>query len=433
MPAVARLRVSGAITSRFGRSQVWTRIGSNRSAMRCDSSGGERWANWLKVLRVTSYPAAARAHPPGDNGRDDLSLTGAAAPRGAASPRAAPGRGDRVRSVRGARRRGVPPPPARPGSRGAVRAGRSAAGTAGAARLVTMHEDQLAVTSELVRRLVDDQCPQWRHLPVRELSTEGTVNAIFRIGDHLAARFPLVAHDPGAARAWLEAEAAAARELAGHSPVPTPEPVAIGAPGHGYPLPWLVQTWLPGRVASVEDPGGSVAFADDLAGLIAALRAVDTRGRRFTGSGRGGHLPDHDERMGECFARSEPLVDVPRLRALWEALRRLPPVGPDVMSHGDLTPGNVLVADGSLVGVLDGGGFAPADPALDLVSAWHLLDVVPRRRLRETLDCRDVEWARGMAWALQQAMGLVWYYLESNPTMSRWGKRTLDRLLAEEA
>jgi hypothetical protein len=37
---------------------------------------------------------------------------------------------------------------------------------------------------------------------------------------------------------------------------------------------------------------------------------------------------------------------------------------------------------------------------------------------------------RGMAWALQQAMGLVWYYVESNPAMARWGRRTLDRLVS---
>jgi hypothetical protein len=26
-------------------------------------------------------------------------------------------------------------------------------------------------------------------------------------------------------------------------------------------------------------------------------------------------------------------------------------------------------------------------------------------------------------------MGLVWYYLDSNPTMSRWGRRTLGRIV----
>lgn len=31
---------------------------------------------------------------------------------------------------------------------------------------------------------------------------------------------------------------------------------------------------------------------------------------------------------------------------------------------------------------------------------------------------------------MQQSMGLVWYYATTNPVMSQWGKRTLNRLLA---
>ncbi|MBY8871573.1 aminoglycoside phosphotransferase family protein [Micromonospora sp. PLK6-60] len=293
-----------------------------------------------------------------------------------------------------------------------------------------MHEDQVELTGEMARRLVDDQFPQWRHLPLRAVESDGTVNAIFRLGDELAARFPLRAMDPAEALAWLAAEADAAREFAG-CPVPAPVPVALGAPGHGFPLPWSVQTWLPGRVATLDDPGGSFAFAQDLADLIAALRAADTRGRRFSGGGRGGNLPDHDEWMETCFRQSEGLLDVARLRRLWGELRTLPRTAPDVMSHTDLIPGNVLVRDGRLVGVLDTGGFGPADPALDLVAGWHLLDGPPRAALRRALGCGDVEWGRGMGWAFQQAMGLVWYYAETNPPMSRLGRRTLDRLLTE--
>lgn len=37
--------------------------------------------------------------------------------------------------------------------------------------------------------------------------------------------------------------------------LPHPEPVAIGKPGAGYPLPWSVQTWIPGIVATDQDPG----------------------------------------------------------------------------------------------------------------------------------------------------------------------------------
>ena len=292
-----------------------------------------------------------------------------------------------------------------------------------------MHADQLHVGPDVVRRLVEAQYPQWRGLPVTQLRVLGTVNAIFRIGDDLAARFPLVGRDPVQARASLAAEVEAARELADAATVPTPEPVAIGEPGAGYPLPWSVQTWLPGHDATVEDPAGSNAFAHDLAQLITGLRAEDTRGRPFDGVGRGGHLPDHDQWLETCFRHSEDLLDVPLLRRIWAELRTLPEVDDDAMCHRDLIPPNVLVDEGRLIGVLDGGGYGPADPALDLVAAWHLLDTTRRDILRRELGCGDVQWRRGMAWAFQQAMGLVWYYLDSNPTMSLWGRRTLDRIV----
>jgi aminoglycoside phosphotransferase (APT) family kinase protein len=292
-----------------------------------------------------------------------------------------------------------------------------------------MHEDELGIDVATVRALIADQFPQWAQLPVDAVATAATVNAIFRVGDGLAARFPLRLDEPAVVREWLRAEAAAARRFAEVSQVPSPEPVALGEPGLGYPLPWSVQTWVPGHDAVAEDPAGSAAFAEDLVELIRRLRAADTRGGRFSGSGRGGHLPDHDEWMDLCFSRSTGLLDVPRLRKLWQEVRALPEVDDDVMCHGDLTPPNVLVDAGRLVGVLDTGGFAPADPALDLVSVWHLLDASQREHVRDAVGCSEVQWHRGKAWALQQAMGLVWYYADSNPVMSQWGRRTLDRIL----
>jgi aminoglycoside phosphotransferase (APT) family kinase protein len=292
-----------------------------------------------------------------------------------------------------------------------------------------MHDDQVDVTAETVAALIQDQFPQWSGKKIRLLQSTGTVNAIFRIGNDLSARFPLRRADAAKTRAVLEREAEASAELVRVSQFPTPEPLALGEPGAGYPMPWSVQTWLPGTVASDADPSGSDAFAQDLATFIATLRKAETRGRRFSGGGRGGVLTHHDEWMEECFEESERLLDVPRLRQVWSHLRELPREGADVMSHSDLIPGNVLLASDRLSGVLDAGGFGPADPALDLVSAWHLLQGGPRQVLRRTLGCGDLEWERGKAWAFEQAMGLVWYYVESNPTMSRMGRRTLDRIL----
>src|SRR6478735_6424909 len=159
-----------------------------------------------------------------------------------------------------------------------------------------MHPDQLTVSPAIVRRLVDEQFPAWRTMPVVPVDREGTVNAIYRIGDRIAARFPLRAEEPDVVRRQLQTEASAARELSGRTRFPTPEPVALGEPGVGD------------------------------------LRA-------------------HDAWMEECFDRSTGLLDVPVLRRHWSALRDLPRSEPDVMTHGDLIPGNVLVGDGRLVGV----------------------------------------------------------------------------------
>lgn len=292
-----------------------------------------------------------------------------------------------------------------------------------------MHANQLTVTAGMVRELVDEQFPAWRGQPITAVPASGTVNAIFRIGEELAARFPLQPGPAGAVRSDLQREAAAARELAGRTRFRTPEPVALGEPGAGYPLPWSVQTWLPGVPATDDDPGESAGFALDLAEFIAEVRAIDTRGRVFRGSGRGGHLRAHDAWMETCFAHSGPLLDVPRLRRIWQVLRDLPRgPGPDVMNHGDLIPGNVLVSGGRLAGILDVGGLGPADPALDLVAAWHLLGTGPRQVFRDDIGSSDLDWARGQAWAFEQAMGLVWYYAESNPVLSLLGRRTLRRI-----
>ena len=293
-----------------------------------------------------------------------------------------------------------------------------------------MHPDQLALTPAVVSRLVAAQFPVWRHLPVRPVRSDGTVNALFRIGDDLVARFPLRPGPVARLREELRREAEAARELLGRTAVATPAPVALGEPGPGCPVPWAVQSWLPGTVA---DGAGSTALARDLARFVADVRALPTRGREFRGTGRGGELSTHDAWVEQCCARSEGLLDVDRCRAAWAGMRTLPREQPDLVTHGDLVPGNVLVdpaGSGRLVGVLDVGGLGPADPALDLVAAWHLFEEGPREEFHAQLGCGGLERQRGRAWAFEQAIGLVRYYEVSNPVMSRLGRRTLERVLA---
>ena len=110
-------------------------------------------------------------------------------------------------------------------------------------------------------------------------------------------------------------------EFADRSPVPAPRPVGIGAPAHGYPMAWSIQTWVNGSTASPTAVADSERFAADLAALIAALRASPTRGRGFTGHSRGSDLRTHDDWVAACRQKSQHLLDVEALRRLWERLR----------------------------------------------------------------------------------------------------------------
>ena len=248
--------------------------------------------------------------------------------------------------------------------------------------VVQMHPGQLSVSPRTVGALVAEQFSQWRGLPIRSVPNAGTVNSIFRIGENVVARFPLEPGDLDVVYRDLQREAAAAEELSGRTPFATPRPLGIGEPGAGYPLPWTIYTWLPGDPATADSSAQSDSFATDLSEFVGAVRKIDTRGRTYDGIGRGGELFSHNEWIQECLTNSVGLLDVPTLRAIWMQMRNLPRGDtPDVMSHGDLIAPNILTAGERLIGVLDVCGYGAADPALDLVSAWHLLDCDRRQLL----------------------------------------------------
>ncbi|MDT0156709.1 phosphotransferase [Microbacterium sp. ARD32] len=288
-----------------------------------------------------------------------------------------------------------------------------------------MHDGQLSVDEELAGELIAREFPALAGAPVTAVPGSGTVNAIFRVGDTVAARFPLAV----ISRKELDSEASALAEFAAACPFAAPVPLGIGSAHERYPSAWTLQSWVSGEAADPFSAADSDEFAADLGALLLALRAVPAGDREFDGRGRGGVLHDHDEWMTHCLTRSEGLVDVVGAARAWRRLRDTPQAGAHVMSHRDLTPSNLLVQAGRLTGVLDGGGFGPADRSLDLVCAWHLLSAGPRRRLREIVSASDDEWRRGAAWALQQAMGLVWYYETSNPVMTELGRSTVARVL----
>jgi aminoglycoside phosphotransferase (APT) family kinase protein len=296
-----------------------------------------------------------------------------------------------------------------------------------------MHTDQLEVSTRDVEALVAEQFPQWSHLPVTRVPSHGTVHLLFRLGDDLVARLPMQVGDPQTAYAALAAEQRAARLLLGRVPVATPEPVAMGAPSPAYPPPWAVYRWLPGTLAyDVPDAAASPGLGTDLAAFVVAVRALETGGRTFDRDGRGGRLTDVDDYVDRCLSRDTTPFAAADLSVVWARLRVTRRCEADVMTHGDLMPGNLLLRQKRLSAVIDVGMLGPADPALDLQPAWNLLTGNGRSAFRDALGTAADEWDRGKAWAFAQAIGCLDYYRVSNPVMSQTAVRTLAALLDDE-
>jgi hypothetical protein len=55
-----------------------------------------------------------------------------------------------------------------------------------------MHDGEVGIDAGLVGRLVAGQFPRLAGLPVSAVQSTGTVNAIYRLGDHLCTRLPRV-------------------------------------------------------------------------------------------------------------------------------------------------------------------------------------------------------------------------------------------------
>src|SRR5207237_2343438 len=107
---------------------------------------------------------------------------------------------------------------------------------AGSGGRMKMHAGEVDINEELVARLMATQFPQLADLPIRAVQSTGTVNAIYRLGDHLCARLPRVpswAQDLEKELNWLP-------KLAPSLSLRVPEPVAQGHPARDYPCPWAI-------------------------------------------------------------------------------------------------------------------------------------------------------------------------------------------------
>ena len=294
-----------------------------------------------------------------------------------------------------------------------------------------LHADEVDIDVPLVRRLLAAQMPEYADRSLRRVASGGTDNAVFRLGADLAVRMPL---HPGAVSGLLK-EIRWLPEVAPHLPLDVPEIVATGQPDDRYPFPWAVVQWLPGEDALT----GHVASMHELAGalgeFVSDMQSIDMTGAPTPGSDgfvRGGPLTTRDAVFRDALAQCEGLLDVERVAAVWDDALAAPGwQGPPVWLHADLLPGNLLVRDGRLTGVLDFGAMATGDPAYDVTPAWHLLDANTRPVFRKVVGADDAIWLRARGLVVSGGVIALPYYLDTNPSMVATARRGIAEVLAE--
>ena len=292
-----------------------------------------------------------------------------------------------------------------------------------------LHDDELDISPRVVRMLLHHQVPELE-MPLDRLSNTGSDNALYRLGSEFVVRLPRLCD---AARR-LDVELSWLPRLAG-LPVAIPEVVHAREPTEAYRYRWAIGRWLDGVDAwdarHHEDWFGP-DLGRDLAAVVRHLRRMNVADAPPRDPGeRGGPLRTLDDRVRWWLERAESLIDVRAVTRLWEeclegAADRVEPA----LVHGDLIPGNLLVASGRLTAVIDWGVLGAGDPAQDLDPAWSVLDAAGAAAFREALDVDEQSWLRGRGFTLDHAIGGIVYYVPRRHPLGDVMKRTLDRLLS---
>ena len=305
-----------------------------------------------------------------------------------------------------------------------------------------IHDDEPDTGETVVRALLAAECPDWSDRPLTYLQASGTDNAMWRVAldgePDVAVR---LLRRPGAA-ANVEAEIAVLRHLEHttlSSLVTIPRVRHLGRAGEAFPHRWSILEWIGGvdawaaRDDLVTRP--LTALATDLARAVEAIGEIgDAPVKARPAGSRGGPLGPLLQQLDRWLTdpqwRAGELLDVAAVRRRADEARELvdQPVIPGFV-HGDLIPGNLLVADGRLGAILDWGGAGWGDRAQDLAPAWAVLPANDRAAFRQALEVDDAAWIRGRAFELEHAVGGVLYYRPRRHPLGDIMTRTLGRIL----
>jgi aminoglycoside 3'-phosphotransferase-1 len=184
-------------------------------------------------------------------------------------------------------------------------------------------------------------------------------------------------HARGALTDDLLAEADRLQWLAGRLPVP-----AVVQYRNAADEAWLVTEALPGEAAcelleAETSADAQAGIVEAMARFLKTIHSIPVQECPFD-SGHVGRLAHARRRIDAGLVDEDDFDDEREgwtAEQVWQALQSAVPFAPDlVVTHGDFSPDNVLIADGGVVGCIDVGRLGVADRYQDLAIAWNCLE-----------------------------------------------------------
>lgn len=285
-----------------------------------------------------------------------------------------------------------------------------------------MHDFEFVMDIHSVRKLVDEQFPEFSKLPITPANSVGTVNRIYRLGEEFSLRIPRVLE-------WLDIE----KEwkwlpyLAPHLTLKTPEPVALGQPTDAFPVHWAIYKWIEGDTYAEHLIDDEAEVAKTLAHFVNEMRSI-TVPADAPKAGRLPLLELHDKTI-QAIEEAHDLLDQEKAIKAWEhSCKASAWDGHPVWIHADLLRTNLLVQSKRLTAVIDFGSAGIGDPAFDLIPAWSVFNAKGRKVFMNSIDADEDTWIRARGYALHQAVLIIPYYRETNPQFVTLAKRTLNEI-----
>lgn len=272
------------------------------------------------------------------------------------------------------------------------------------------------------QKLIEQHFPQWKHLPITEVSPQGHDHRSFRLGSNRLMRIP----SHSTYQLQVQKEKDLLPRLQKHLSIEIPKPLHFIEADEHFMFPWAIYQWIEGDVVKLENIDG-FDLADQLATILIDLRNAPIDPRWMAG-------PHNFHRGAHLFIYHQDVMDVLSMLSnpddylkIWKTAIDKPYTQKPVFVHGDIAINNLLVLNRKLVALIDFGSSGMGDPACDYVIAWTFFSSKERVHFRSLLNIDDAMWQRAKGWALWKALISL-----KNPNQKDWAQNTLNQLLEDE-